>query len=211
MYVEHMACCLLLVLCALLSIICPRPSCYLIIVSVAPPVSPSLPSFVSLYSLLVSAVLFWSFVLHHVYVDCTAVPCPPRPPPWGGFCSPCFILLLKTRILLHLNPRLISLITHPASSDQSDLNVNIVITTCQLVSTNVPGGLERSIYHPNSQWGEFEWAKTQKITAGEFQRLVEFWTQKTQAINENHIKITTHYLGKSSAVILKQTPAYSVV
>ncbi len=63
----------------------PLPSCYLIIVSVAPPVSPSLPSFVSLFSLLVSAVLFWSVVLRHVYVDCTAVPCPPAPMGWFLF------------------------------------------------------------------------------------------------------------------------------
>ncbi len=33
----------------------------------------------------------------------------------------------------------------PSCSDQCDLNIpDVVITTCQLVSTNVPGGLERS-------------------------------------------------------------------
>ncbi len=58
-----------LVPCAPMSIVCPFPSCYLIIVSVAPAVSPSLPSFVSLYSLLVSAVLFWS-VVFRVSMSC---------------------------------------------------------------------------------------------------------------------------------------------
>ncbi len=56
LYVEHMTCFLLLVPCALLSIVCPLPSCYPIIVSVAPPVSPSLPSAVSLFSLLGSVL-----------------------------------------------------------------------------------------------------------------------------------------------------------
>ncbi len=66
--VEHMACCLLLVPCALLYIVCSLPSCYPIIVSIAPPVSPSLPSFVSLFTLLVSVVLCWSVVFHRACV-----------------------------------------------------------------------------------------------------------------------------------------------
>ncbi len=71
-----------LVPCAPMSIVCPLPSCYLIIVSVAPAVSPSLPSFVSLYSLLVSAVLCWSVVFHvsssrEFHVDCAPVFCLP--------------------------------------------------------------------------------------------------------------------------------------
>ncbi len=63
-------CCL--VPCVLLSIVCRLPSCYLIIVSVAPPVSPSL---VSLLSFLVSVVLCWSVVFRRVCVCVCACAC----------------------------------------------------------------------------------------------------------------------------------------
>ncbi len=99
-----------LVPCAPMSIVCPLPSCYLIIVSVAPAVSPSLPSFVSLYSLLVSAVLCWSVIFRVSYV--VSVSCwlcsslmPACLPaclffPFGVvFVLLCFILLLKETIL----------------------------------------------------------------------------------------------------------------
>ncbi len=98
--VEHMACCCCChVLPCRLSV--PLPSCYLIIVSVAPAVSPSLPSFVSLYSLLVSAVLCWSVVFHvsyvcefHVWLCSSLLPaCWFFPSGWFMFF--CFILLLK--------------------------------------------------------------------------------------------------------------------
>ncbi len=99
------ACCLLLVPCALLSIVCPLPSCYLIIFSLAPPVSPSLPSFVSLFSLLVSVVLCWSVVFRRVCVmlNCTTVLCLPACLPACFFPFRAvsvylfFIMLLKTR------------------------------------------------------------------------------------------------------------------
>ncbi len=115
-----MACCLLLVLCALLSIVFPLPSCYLIIVSVAPPVSPSLPSFVSLFILLVSVVLCWSVVFRRVCVMLTAtVLCLPAcfsPSKWFLFIF-VFILLLKTRFPC-IWVLAISLLTHPDRTDQ---------------------------------------------------------------------------------------------
>ncbi len=79
--------------------------------------SPSLPSFVSLFNLLVSAVMCWSVVFRRVCVMVTAtVLCLPACLPACLFfpfgvvlVHFCFILLLKRQILLHLSPRLISL------------------------------------------------------------------------------------------------------
>ncbi len=75
----------------------------------------SLPSFVSLFSLLVSAVLGWSVVFRHVcvYVKCTQLSaCLPV------FVHLCFYFVIKNPISLHLSPRLISLCTHPDRMDQ---------------------------------------------------------------------------------------------
>ncbi len=96
----------------------PLPSCYLIIVSVAPPVSPSLPSFISQSSLLVSAVLCWSIVFRRASnVDCTAVLCLPACfSPLGWFLFILFYFIIKkTRYPAFKSSPHLSLITHPDS------------------------------------------------------------------------------------------------
>ncbi len=96
-----------------MSIVCPLPSCYLIIVSVAPAVSPSLPSFVSLYSspCVCSPVLIrcLSCVVCYMWVLCLTVlqssACLLVFPLRGGFCSSLFYIIIKRTIPLHLSPR----------------------------------------------------------------------------------------------------------
>ncbi len=117
-----------LVPCAPMSIVCPLPSCYLIIVSVAPAVSPSLPSFVSLYSLLMSAILCWSVVFHVSYVtwvfhvDCAPVLCLPACllvfPLRGGFCSSLFYFIIKNNYFSAFESSTSSLVTERISQDE---------------------------------------------------------------------------------------------
>ncbi len=84
----------------------PLPSCYLIIVSVAPAVSPSLPLFVSLYSspCVCSPVLIrcLSCVVCYIWVLCWTVlqssACLLVFPLWGGFCSSLFYIIIKRTI-----------------------------------------------------------------------------------------------------------------
>ncbi len=71
--------------------------------------SPSLLSFVSLFNLLVSAVLCWFVVLRRVCmlnVHSSLPVCLPVFPLRGGFCCSLFYCIIKINILLRLSPRL---------------------------------------------------------------------------------------------------------
>ncbi len=87
--------------CALMS--WPRPSCYLIIGSFAPPVFPSLPSSFAPYLFSLCLQFCASSLLNIPPVvswACLALPCQLVFPPRGSFCCFCFILLLKSPSLL---------------------------------------------------------------------------------------------------------------
>ncbi len=125
--VEHMACCLFGAMCSHVDCLSP-PILLLIIVSVAPAVSPSLPSFVSLYSLLVSAVLCWSVVFHvsyvvwvfHVWLCSSLLPAclPACFSPSGWFLFFCLTLLLKTLNSSAFESSTSSLVTERISQDE---------------------------------------------------------------------------------------------
>ncbi len=101
--------CLCCALCFLLYIVCPLPSCHLIIVSVAPPVSPSLPPRLSPYLFsrcLQSCADTLFYIMCCVCLYCSSLPAcfPPR-------CVFCFFLLLKERpffLQLEFSPHLSS-------------------------------------------------------------------------------------------------------
>ncbi len=118
----------------------PLPSCYLIIVSVAPAVSPSLPSFVSLYSspCVCSPVLIrcLSCVVCYMWVLCLTVlqssACLLVFPLRGGFCSSLFYIIIKRTISSAFESSTPSLTWHK----REEISVWITISRSLQYNTN---------------------------------------------------------------------------
>ncbi len=124
----------------------------------APAVSPSLPSFVSLYSLLVSAVLCWSVVLCHVSFLCVTVWCLTVLQssaclffPFGVIYVLLFDLVIKTLIISAFESSTPSLIWHSIMSPYWVRPQDFIHITGHILSGQATG--EKKPWHAVSRLG----------------------------------------------------------